>query len=207
MWPPPKNTEFTLHFTLYRRDGTPIVNPGTITKKISIDGGAMADIAASVTEEDTTYGQLSLVFSAAEMNGDAIWFQIYDDTPDCQRITGTIYTGPTVPVETVANAIKDKTDNLPASPAAVGSAMTLATGAMSADALAADAVAEIWARAVEGSITAEQIMRAILAFVASLTAGGGTTNPRFRDQANSKNRIDMTVDENGNRSAVTLDLT
>lgn len=46
-------------------------------------------------------------------------------------------------LDTEVAAIKAKTDNLPASPAAVGSAMTLATDAMNANALAADAVAEI----------------------------------------------------------------
>jgi hypothetical protein len=46
-------------------------------------------------------------------------------------------------IDTEVAAIKAKTDNLPASPAAVGSAMTLANNAVSAAALAADAVAEI----------------------------------------------------------------
>jgi hypothetical protein len=56
-------------------------------------------------------------------------------------------------IDTEVAAIKAKTDNLPASPAAVGSAMTLATGAITAaviatdaidaDALATDAVTEI----------------------------------------------------------------
>ena len=54
-------------------------------------------------------------------------------------------------VHTVVNAVKAKTDNLPASPAAVGSAMTLADDAVSAAALKADAITEIWARA--GTIT------------------------------------------------------
>lgn len=46
-------------------------------------------------------------------------------------------------LDTEVQAIKAKTDNLPASPAATGDAMTLATDAVSAAALAADAVAEI----------------------------------------------------------------
>jgi hypothetical protein len=69
MWPPRKNTAFTLCFTLYKNDGTVVANPGTYTKKVSIDGGGVADIAASVTEEDTTYGQLSLVLSAGTVTG------------------------------------------------------------------------------------------------------------------------------------------
>jgi hypothetical protein len=82
-FPPKKNTEFKLFFSLYKNDGTIIANPGTYTKKVSIDGGAVADIAASITEEDTTYGQLSVVLAASEMNGDAIWIYIADDTSGC----------------------------------------------------------------------------------------------------------------------------
>jgi len=82
-WPPKKNTTYTHYFTLYKNDGTVIANPGTYTKKISIDGAAVADITASVSELNTTYGQLSIVLSAAEMNGDSIWFQIYDNTTGC----------------------------------------------------------------------------------------------------------------------------
>lgn len=81
--PPKKNTAYTHYFSLWKNDGTLIVNPGTYTKKVSIDGGAMADIAASVTEEDTTYGQLSIVIAAGEMNGDTIWGMIKDDTSGC----------------------------------------------------------------------------------------------------------------------------
>jgi len=91
-FPPKKNTAFTLYFTLYKNDGTVIANPGTITKKVSIDGAAVADIAAAVTEEDTTYGQCSVVLAAVEMNGDAIWVYIKDDTTGCVPFTCTLYT-------------------------------------------------------------------------------------------------------------------
>jgi len=88
---PIKNTAFTLSFSLYRSDGTIILNPGTYTKKVSVDGGAMADIAAAVTEEDTTYGQLSLVLATGEMNGDFIWVMVKDDTAGCVPFTCSIY--------------------------------------------------------------------------------------------------------------------
>jgi hypothetical protein len=91
-YPPKKNTQFILYFSLYKSDGTIIANPGTYTKKVSIDGAGVADIAASVTEEDTTYGQLSLVIAAGEMNGDAIWIYIKDDTTGCIPFTCTLYT-------------------------------------------------------------------------------------------------------------------
>lgn len=91
-YPPKKNTAFTLYFTLYKADGTVVANPGTITKKISKDGGAVADIAASVTKINTTYGLCSVVLSADEMNADAVSLYIVDDTSGCVPFTATILT-------------------------------------------------------------------------------------------------------------------
>ena len=91
-YPPKKNTAFTLYFTLYKADGTVIANPGTITKKISKDGGAIADIAAAVTEINTTYGLCSLVLSADEMNADAVSVYIIDNTSGCVAFTATLFT-------------------------------------------------------------------------------------------------------------------
>ena len=135
---------YTLFFTLFRNDGTVIANPGTYTKKVSKDGGAIADIAASVTEVDTTYGLCSVVLSIAEMTADAVWVYIKDDTAGCVPFVTTIYTsGQTLndidtevdntytrvrdggDLDNLVDAIKAKTDTIPASPAAVGSAMTL----------------------------------------------------------------------------------
>ena len=110
-WPPKKNAAFTLYFTLYKNDGTVIADPGTITKKVSIDGAAVADIAAAVTEEDTTYGRCSVVLAAGEMNGDAIWGYIVDNTPGCVPFTFTIYTAAQTldELDTVADSILSDT--------------------------------------------------------------------------------------------------
>lgn len=71
---------------------------------------------------------------------------------------------------------------------------------------ASENASAVWAFVCEGAITAVEILRGILSFIGGQTLGGNTTNPRFRDQANTKNRIDMTVDSAGNRTATTLDL-
>src|SRR5665647_904965 len=88
---PIKNTAFTLSFSLYKNDGSVLANPGTYTKKVSVDGGAVADIAAAVTEEDATYGQLSLVLATGEMNGDFIWVYVTDDTAGTVPFTCSLY--------------------------------------------------------------------------------------------------------------------
>lgn len=74
------------------------------------------------------------------------------------------------------------------------------------------AAADIWdlANGIETGITPRQAMRVNLAALAGILAGAATTNITFRDagpSGDTKNRIDATVDEDGNRTAITLDLT
>jgi hypothetical protein len=57
----------------------------------------------------------------------------------------------------------------------------------------------------EGTLDLQEMLRIILAAMAGKATGGGTTSIAFRDQADAKNRIAMTVDASGNRSAVTVD--
>ena len=68
-------------------------------------------------------------------------------------------------------------------------------------------VADILAGVVEGTITLVQVQRLIMSVLAGLASGGDTTSIKFRDLADTKNRISETVDANGNRTSVTLDLT
>lgn len=65
------------------------------------------------------------------------------------------------------------------------------------------AVANILAGVIEGTTTLKQAIQAILSFAAGKASGGGTAALAFRDQADTKDRLAMTVDENGNRTAVT----
>lgn len=58
---------------------------------------------------------------------------------------------------------------------------------------------------IEGSLDHAEVMRILLAAAAGKLSGADGTSVLIRDLADSKNRIDATVDENGNRSAVTLD--
>jgi len=58
---------------------------------------------------------------------------------------------------------------------------------------------------IEGSMTLREALRIILAASAGKSSGGGTSTVKYRDLADSKDRISATVDANGNRTAVTLD--
>jgi hypothetical protein len=58
---------------------------------------------------------------------------------------------------------------------------------------------------IEGTLDHQEVMRILLAAAAGQVAGANTTNVTIRDQADTKDRIDATVDEYGNRTAVTVD--
>jgi hypothetical protein len=60
---------------------------------------------------------------------------------------------------------------------------------------------------IEGGMDHQEVMRLLLAAAAGKLSGAEGTTVSIRDQADSKNRIVATVDENGNRTAVAVDAT
>lgn len=64
----------------------------------------------------------------------------------------------------------------------------------------------VWNQVIDGTFTAEEVMRLISSASAAKLSGAETTTISFRDIADSKNRIVATVDANGNRTAMTLDV-
>lgn len=59
---------------------------------------------------------------------------------------------------------------------------------------------------IEGGLNLTQAIRLILASAANKVSGAETGTIRFRDHNDTKDRIVATVDSNGNRSAVTKDV-
>ena len=163
---PLKGVAYTLSFSLYKADGSIITNPGTMARAISVDGGPVDTTPVNaVTEEDTTYGQLSWVLDAAEMNGDVIWVYCADDTVGCIPFTASIYPSAGAPASAAAlAAVDDLVDDIesrltaaragyldalstgvPVASVANGAitAAAIATNAIDDDALAADAVTAV----------------------------------------------------------------
>jgi hypothetical protein len=102
-------------------------------------------------------------------------------------------------VDTEVAAIKAKTDSLPAAPSAVADIPTAAQNAAALLDLSAG---------VETGLTPRQALRLMVAALAGKLSGAATTTVVIRNAvADSKDRITATVDADGNRSAVTLDLT
>lgn len=131
---------------------------------------------------------------------------------------GNIYSRIGVPVGASISAdiagVQADTDNIQTRiPAAlVSGRIDASVGAMvanvlTASALAADAVDEIWDEIFEGSLTARQGLRLFLSALVGKLAGAATTTVTIRDNADTKARVTATVDADGNRTAVTLDAT
>ncbi len=89
---------------------------------------------------------------------------------------------------------------------AVGS-VTGAVGSVTAGVtLTGATIDSVWDEVMEVGITARQSLRVSNSFLAGETNGGGTVTVRFRDLADTLNRITMTVDGDGDRSGVALNL-
>jgi hypothetical protein len=102
-------------------------------------------------------------------------------------------------IDTEVAAIKAKTDNLPASPAAVSDIPTAAANAAALMDLS---------NGVETGLTPRQALRLMVAAMAGKLSGAATTTIVIRNAvADSKARITATVDSDGDRSAITYDLT
>jgi hypothetical protein len=91
-------------------------------------------------------------------------------------------------------AIKAKTDNLPASPAAVGSAMTLTSAGV-------DAILD---EVVVGTYTMRKLLKLAGTVLAGKLTGGGTNTISFEGLDGTAGVVVATVDGNGNRSSVTI---
>jgi len=140
-------------------------------------------------------------------------------------------------VDTVVDAIKAKTDNLPSDPAdeslleaaitaAIPSVPTVTqirqemdTNSTRLATIATDTTTDIPAliaaldtdsvmsATVEGTITLKQALMVMLAELAGKVTGGGTATITYRNPGDDKDRVILTVDEKGNRTVVTTDLT
>jgi hypothetical protein len=65
--------------------------------------------------------------------------------------------------------------------------------------------AQIWQHAIEGGVSAEEMLRVFMAVLAGKVSGAGTGVEAFRDQADTKDRVVSTNDAQGNRTGVVVD--
>lgn len=104
---------------------------------------------------------------------------------------------------TKLDAVKAKTDNLPATPAATGDAMTLTAGERNS---IAAALLDL-ANGVETGYTMRQTLRVVAAALAGILSGALTSTVLVQKLGGGTVRITATVDAAGNRSAIVLNTT
>jgi len=106
--------------------------------------------------------------------------------------------------------VKAKTDNLKDSwndPTAEACKADVSAVATSVEVAALNdiTVVEILAGIIEGTLSLADVQRIILSKTVNKASGGETGQHKYRDLADTKDRVVETVDENGNRSFIILD--
>jgi hypothetical protein len=110
-------------------------------------------------------------------------------------------------IDTEVSAIKAKTDQLSFTVAGQVDATAASVSDKTGYRLSSTGVDDILDDAVDGSFTLRQLIRGMASALFAKLSGAASTSVVIRDVNDSKNRITATVDSDGNRSAVTLDLT
>jgi hypothetical protein len=182
----------------------------------NVGGNVVGSVGSLTTNNDKTGYALSgagvtavqsglSTLTAAQVNteADTALSDVGVTTTITGRIDAAITTrlataGYTAPDNTSVTAIKAQTDLIPATPAAVGSAMTLSNAGIDAIFDRADGV--------ETGYTVRQVLRLLAAAMAGELSGAATTTITIRNITDTKARITATVDSDGNRTAVTTDV-
>jgi hypothetical protein len=171
------------------------------TQAVTCAGGVTVPAATLASTTNITAGTITTVtnLTNAPTSGDltATMKTSVQTSADTAITANSLINAIAGYIDTEVAAIKAKTDNLPASPAATGAQMALTAAAV-------DAILD---EVVEGTTTLRQMIRGFASALLSKASGLDTTSPVYRDIGDTKNRITATVDANGNRSAITLDLT
>lgn len=71
----------------------------------------------------------------------------------------------------------------------------------------APTVSDMWSHQVEGTYTAEQVLRLMASVLGGKLTGAGTGFEVFRDLSDTKDRVKANIDNSGNRLAINLDVT
>ena len=94
----------------------------------------------------------------------------------------------------------------PVSPTTTVSGVSGLTGPESAQLMALPSASDIVTTAIDGTTTLAESLRLSNAVLGGKVSGAGTGTETFRDIADTVDRVVVTVDSSGNRTAITLDL-
>jgi len=184
--------------------------PGTLTTIAAYIDTEVAAILADTNELQTDWadgGRLDLILDAraSQTSVDAIDGIVDNILLDTAEI-GAAGAGLTaLATQTSVDTVDANVDLILADTGTDG--VVVAAASKTGYRLSATGVDDILDEAVEGTRTLRQILRGYSSALLAKLSGGGTATETFRDIDDSKDRITATVDEDGNRTAITLDLT
>lgn len=199
--PMKKNTAARIVFPIYDSSADLLSGATGLDSEYSLDGGAFADCTNEATEIGTA-GFYYLDLVAAETNGDVVAIEVKTTSATGKTSALVFYTSAQTldEMDAVNDAIKLKTDNLPADPATVTKqdAIISALGTVPAD---------VWAEVLDGTYTAKEITQIMVAILAGETTITETASEEatvyFRDLADTVNRVVATM-EKSERTAVVI---
>ena len=110
-----KNSAAKIILPILDSDGDPVSGAASLDSEYSLDGGSFSDCTNEATEIGTT-GIYYLSLAAGETNGDVVCIQVKTSTSGAKTTVLVFYTSAQSldTVDSNVDAIKAKTDNLPA---------------------------------------------------------------------------------------------
>ncbi len=158
---PRKNTAFRMTFPVYDTSGALKSSLASADSEISLDGAAFADCTNEVTEIGST-GFYYIDLTSGEMNADTVAYKLTGT--DINTLTAVIYPEEAGDYRAAVTSIG----------AGVITAASIDTGAIDADALAADAVTEIQSGLATAAAlaTVDGVVDSILLDTAEIGAAG-----------------------------------
>jgi hypothetical protein len=194
-----------------------VSHSGLIDFNAQLAGGSAVDTAATIataveTELGTGSSLTALATAASQTTILTNIAAVQADTDNIQtRIPAALASGRMIAeTQVIATDAVSSTALAASAVTEIQSGLALAGGAMTLTSGERDAIADAYldrASGIETGLTPRQLGRVQFAAAGGKTNGMATTTANLRNLADTKNRIQATVDADGNRSAVTLDLT
>ena len=210
---PIKATAYRITFPIYKSDGTLISGATGLDSEVSKNGAAFADCTGEAAEIGSSgIYTLDLTGGASgEMDADTVAVVVKTTSTGAVPPVFVIY-----PQESGDIKVDVQSNAGTAITAAAGiqevKVASLAANAITAAATASDfgteVAAAVWAQAVDGSYTATEMARVIMATLGGVASGLGTTTAVYKNRDGTKTRVTASVDADGNRTSVNFnDLT
>lgn len=171
------------------------VPAATLASTTNITAGTVTTATNVTTVNGLAANVITAAATAADFGteiGTAVW------ATTTRQLTGT----------QTFNLTGDITGNLSGSVGSVTAGVTVSTNNdKTGYRLSSTGVDDVLDEAVEGSATLRQYVRGFYSALLGKSSGHESGSPVYRDAADSKDRITATTDANGNRTAITIDLT